>query len=198
MNILKCKFYFVFKNSDIFINSVKISISDGYKFSATRFEKSLSLLKTETGYKTRALLFINLWIFHAACNDLWPLSLGVPSQPSAESMASLWLSQQRCVKASIASQWQLAEAQDQLCGLELHSSESVEQERAQALASSAELLQTEQEWRHKETMLGRSPTLCPEASRDVFDKVSHISPLEKSFSVHLVLVRALSETDHCD
>ncbi len=76
--------------------------------------------------------------------------------------------------------------------------ESVEQERAQALASSAELSQTEQEWRHKETMLGRSPTLCPEASRDVFDKVSHISPLEKSFSVHLVLIRALSETDHCD
>uniref|UniRef100_A0A8C2IEU8 Hsp90 co-chaperone Cdc37-like 1 n=1 Tax=Cyprinus carpio TaxID=7962 RepID=A0A8C2IEU8_CYPCA len=85
-------------------------------------------------------------------------------------MASLCLSQQRCVKASIASQWQLAEAQNQLCGLELHSSESVEQERARTLASSAELSQTEQEWRHKETMLGRSPTLCPEASRDVFDK----------------------------
>uniref|UniRef100_A0A672LAB7 Hsp90 co-chaperone Cdc37-like 1 n=1 Tax=Sinocyclocheilus grahami TaxID=75366 RepID=A0A672LAB7_SINGR len=85
-------------------------------------------------------------------------------------MASLCLSQQRCVKASIASQWQLVEAQDQLCGLELHSSESVEQERARALASSAELSQTEQEWRHKERMLGRSPTLCPEASRDVFDK----------------------------
>uniref|UniRef100_A0A8C1M3B7 Hsp90 co-chaperone Cdc37-like 1 n=1 Tax=Cyprinus carpio TaxID=7962 RepID=A0A8C1M3B7_CYPCA len=93
-----------------------------------------------------------------------------PHEPSAESMASLCLSQQRCVKASIASQWQLAEAQDQLCGLELHSSESVEQERARALASSAELSQTEQEWRHKEIMLGRSPILCPEASRDVFDK----------------------------
>ncbi|XP_016374260.1 hsp90 co-chaperone Cdc37-like 1 isoform X2 [Sinocyclocheilus rhinocerous] len=93
-----------------------------------------------------------------------------PHEPSAESMASLCLSQQRCVKASIASQWQLVEAQDQLCGLELHSSESVEQERARALASSAELSQTEQEWRHKERMLGRSPTLCPEASRDVFDK----------------------------
>lgn len=93
-----------------------------------------------------------------------------PHEPSAESMASLCLSQQRCVKASIASQWQLAEAQDQLCGLELHSSESVEQEHARALASSTELSQIEQEWRHKETMLGRSPTLCPEASRDVFDK----------------------------
>lgn len=96
----------------------------------------------------------------------------VPSQPSAESMASLCLSQQRCVKDSIASQWQLVEAQDQLCGLELHSSESVEQEHARALASSAEISQIEQEWRHKERMLGRSPTLCPEASRDVFDKVS--------------------------
>ncbi|KAK7120214.1 hypothetical protein R3I94_020277 [Phoxinus phoxinus] len=93
-----------------------------------------------------------------------------PHEPSAESMASLCQSQQRCLEASIASQWQLAEAQDQLCGLELHSSESVEQERARALASSAELSQTEQEWRHKERMLGRSPTLCPEASRDVFDK----------------------------
>ncbi|XP_077099265.1 hsp90 co-chaperone Cdc37-like 1 isoform X1 [Siphateles boraxobius] len=93
-----------------------------------------------------------------------------PHEPSAESMASLCQSQQRCLEASIASQWQLAEAQDQLCGLELHSSESVEQEHARALASSAELSQTEQEWRHKERMLGRSPTLCPEASRDVFDK----------------------------
>ncbi|XP_059401596.1 hsp90 co-chaperone Cdc37-like 1 isoform X2 [Carassius carassius] len=91
-------------------------------------------------------------------------------EPSAESMASMCLSQQRCVKASIASQWQLAEAQYQLCGLELHSSESAEQERARGLASSTELSQTEQEWRHKESMLGRSPTLCPEASRDVFDK----------------------------
>lgn len=86
-------------------------------------------------------------------------------------MASLCQSQQRCVKASIACQWQLAEAQDQLCGLELHGSESVEQEHARALASSTELSQIEQEWRHKERMLGRSPRLCPEASRDVFDKV---------------------------
>ncbi|XP_065146437.1 hsp90 co-chaperone Cdc37-like 1 isoform X1 [Paramisgurnus dabryanus] len=91
-----------------------------------------------------------------------------PVQPSADSMASLCPSQQHCVKASIA--WQLAEAQDRLCGLELHSSESVEQEHARALASSTELSQNELEWRQKERMLGRSPTLCPEASRDVFDK----------------------------
>ncbi|XP_051541522.1 hsp90 co-chaperone Cdc37-like 1 isoform X2 [Myxocyprinus asiaticus] len=93
-----------------------------------------------------------------------------PHESSAESMASLCQHQQHCVKASIRSQWQLAEAQNQLCGLELHSSESVEQEHARALASSTELSQTEKEWRHKESMLGRSPMLCPDASRDVFNK----------------------------
>ncbi|KAG7477065.1 hypothetical protein MATL_G00089320 [Megalops atlanticus] len=96
-------------------------------------------------------------------------------QPSAERMASLCQSQQRCVKASIESSWQLVEAQDQLCGLELHGSESAEQERARALTSSAELSQTEEEWRHKESMLGsqdlsRSPVLSLLSSRDVFDK----------------------------
>ncbi|KAI7793211.1 hsp90 co-chaperone Cdc37-like 1 [Triplophysa rosa] len=93
-----------------------------------------------------------------------------PQEPSVDSMVSLCQSQKRCLKASVACQWQLAEAQDQLCGLELHGSESVEQEHARALASSTELSQIEQEWKHKERMLGRSPTLCPEASRDVFDK----------------------------
>ncbi|XP_051539730.1 hsp90 co-chaperone Cdc37-like 1 isoform X1 [Myxocyprinus asiaticus] len=93
-----------------------------------------------------------------------------PHESAAESMASLCQRQQHCVKASIRSQWQLAEAQNQLCGLELHSSESVEQERAQALASSTELSQIEQEWRHKESMMGSSPALCPDASHDVFDK----------------------------
>ncbi|XP_023687618.1 hsp90 co-chaperone Cdc37-like 1 isoform X2 [Paramormyrops kingsleyae] len=96
-------------------------------------------------------------------------------QPSAESMASLCQSQQQCVKASIVSGWQLAEAQDQLCGLELHGSESAEQEHARAQAGSAELFQTEREWRHKESMLGggdlnRSTVLGPDCSRDVFNK----------------------------
>ncbi|CAM4730602.1 hypothetical protein PO909_022271 [Leuciscus waleckii] len=109
-------------------------------------------------------------VFHTEQDPKENMPRTHPHEPSAESMASLCQSQQRCLEASIASQWQLAEAQDQLCGLELHSSESVEQERARALASSAELSQTEQEWRHKERMLGRSPTLCPEASRDVFNK----------------------------
>ncbi|KAM6986162.1 hsp90 co-chaperone Cdc37-like 1 [Aplochiton taeniatus] len=90
-------------------------------------------------------------------------------------MASLCQSQQRCVKDSIVSSWQLVEAQDQLLGLELHGSESVEQERARTTTSSAELSLTEQEWRRKESMLGgqcpsHSPPLGAEGSHDVFDK----------------------------
>ncbi|KAI3362409.1 hypothetical protein L3Q82_012714 [Scortum barcoo] len=87
-------------------------------------------------------------------------------------MASLCQSQQRCVKASIVSNWRLAEAQDQLCSLGVHSSESLEQERARTLACPSELTHTEEEWRRKERMLGgqepsRSPVL---GSWDVFDK----------------------------
>ncbi|TRY66784.1 hypothetical protein DNTS_009576 [Danionella cerebrum] len=93
-----------------------------------------------------------------------------PHEAGVESMASVCQHQQHCVKASIQSGWSLAEAQHQLCSLELHGSESVEQERAQALASSDELSQTEQHWRLKESMLGKSPTLCPNTNIDVFDK----------------------------
>ncbi|KAL0965849.1 hypothetical protein UPYG_G00286560 [Umbra pygmaea] len=91
---------------------------------------------------------------------------------SPDSMASLCQSQQQCVKASIVSSWQLVEAQDRLCGLELHGSESMEQERARAVATQAELSHTELEWRRKESILGggRSPVLSTDDSRDVFDK----------------------------
>lgn len=90
-------------------------------------------------------------------------------------MASLCQSQQRCVKASIVSSWRMAEAQDQLCSLGLHSSESLEQERARALACPTELTHTEEEWRRKENMLGnqepcRSPVLGAAGSWDVFDR----------------------------
>ncbi|XP_060752172.1 hsp90 co-chaperone Cdc37-like 1 isoform X1 [Tachysurus vachellii] len=99
---------------------------------------------------------------------------------SAESMASLCERQQRCVKASIVSSWQLVEAQDQLCGLELHGSESVEQARAQALASSAHLSQTEEEWRMKESMLDSrwSPVLGQEPGHSGFNKsiINHPMP----------------------
>ncbi|CAN9504965.1 unnamed protein product [Ophioblennius macclurei] len=90
-------------------------------------------------------------------------------------MASLCQSQQRCVKASIVSSWKLAEVQDQLCSLGVHSSESLEQERARTLACPSELTHTEEEWRRKESMLGgqepsRSSVLGAVGSWDVFDK----------------------------
>lgn len=92
-------------------------------------------------------------------------------------MASLCQSQQRCVKASIVSSWRLAEAQDQLCSLGVHSSESLEQERARTLACPTELTNIEEEWRRKESFLGgqgpsRSPVLGDTGSWDVFDRVS--------------------------
>lgn len=90
-------------------------------------------------------------------------------------MLSLCQSQQRCVKASVISSWRLAEAQDQLCSLGVHNSESLEQERARTSACPTELTHTEDEWRRKESMLGgqepsRSPVLGAVGSWDVFDK----------------------------
>lgn len=101
-------------------------------------------------------------------------------------MSSLCQSQQRCVKASIVSSWRLAEAQEQLCSLGVHSSESLEQERARTLVCPSELTHTEEEWRRKESMLGghepnRSPVLGAVGSWDVFDKSiinAHIQPVE--------------------
>lgn len=102
-----------------------------------------------------------------------------PHQVSAESIASLCERQQRCVKASIVSSWRLVEAQDQLCGLELHGSESAEQAQARALASSAHLSQTEEEWRRKESMLDSrwSPVLGQEPGYSGFDKSIINDPL---------------------
>lgn len=99
-----------------------------------------------------------------------------PSSPLCDcAMASLCQNQQRCIKASIVSSWRLAEAQDQLCSLGVHSSESLEQERARTLVCPSELTHTEEEWRRKESMLGgqepsRSPVLGAIGSWDVFDK----------------------------
>ncbi|XP_026863091.2 hsp90 co-chaperone Cdc37-like 1 isoform X1 [Electrophorus electricus] len=104
-------------------------------------------------------------------------------QASVENMVSLCESQQQYVKASIVSHWQLVEAQDQLGGLELHSSESAEQAHARALASSAHISQAEQEWRLKESMLGVeadprcSPVLGPEVDRGGFDRSIINDPL---------------------
>ncbi|XP_072227953.1 hsp90 co-chaperone Cdc37-like 1 [Leuresthes tenuis] len=90
-------------------------------------------------------------------------------------MSSLCQSQQRCLKASIVSSWRLAEAQDQLCSLGVHSSESMEQERARTLACPTELTNTEEEWRRKESILGgqepsRNPVFGATGSWDVFDR----------------------------
>lgn len=106
-------------------------------------------------------------------NNIHPQSAS--SHLSDSAIQSLCQSQQRCVKASIVSSWRLAEAQDQLCSLGVHGSESLEQERARTLACPTELTHTEQEWRLKESMLGsqdpsRSPVLGAVGSWDVFDK----------------------------
>lgn len=90
-------------------------------------------------------------------------------------MASLCQSQQHNMKASILSSWRLAEAQDQLCSLGVHNSESLEQERARNSACPSELSQTEQEWQRKESMLGGrepscSPVLGASGSWDAFNK----------------------------
>ncbi|MGH0135172.1 UNVERIFIED_CONTAM: hypothetical protein FKN15_001112 [Acipenser sinensis] len=95
-------------------------------------------------------------------------------QVNADSMDLMFKSQKQCVKNSIECKWHLAEAQQKLCSLELHNSESLEQEHAKAQADSSELRQTEQEWRHKEKMLiwgeRQNPLLSNAFSREVFDK----------------------------
>ncbi|XP_070706961.1 hsp90 co-chaperone Cdc37-like 1 [Pempheris klunzingeri] len=106
---------------------------------------------------------------------VYPSQQPPPSHLCDCAMASLCQSQQRCVKASIVSSWRLAEAQDQLCSLGVHSSESLEQERARTRVCPTELTHTEEEWRRKESMLGgqgpsRSPLFGDVGSWDVFDK----------------------------
>ncbi|XP_076025277.1 hsp90 co-chaperone Cdc37-like 1 [Genypterus blacodes] len=98
------------------------------------------------------------------------------SHPSDGTTPSLCQRQQHCVKASVISSWRLAEAQDQLCSLGVHSSESLEQEQARMSACPTEHTYTEEEWRRKESMLGgeqdsnRSPVLGTVGSWDVFNK----------------------------
>uniref|UniRef100_A0A8D3BD57 Hsp90 co-chaperone Cdc37-like 1 n=1 Tax=Scophthalmus maximus TaxID=52904 RepID=A0A8D3BD57_SCOMX len=117
--------------------------------------------------------------FSLMSQSLFPLRSPHKQPPSSHlcdcAMASLCQSQQRCVKASIVSSWRLAEAQDQLCSLGVHSSESLEQERARTMACPTELTHIEEEWRRKESILGgrepnRSPVLGAVGSWDVFDK----------------------------
>ncbi|XP_061911235.1 hsp90 co-chaperone Cdc37-like 1 isoform X1 [Entelurus aequoreus] len=112
----------------------------------------------------------------------WPAtgggSVGPTPQtsPCACATPSVCQSPQCCVKTPIVSSWTLAEVQDRLCSLSVHCSESLEQERARTRACPAELINTEEEWRRKESMLGggpqpgRGPVLEAVGSWDVFDK----------------------------
>ncbi|XP_043917037.1 hsp90 co-chaperone Cdc37-like 1 isoform X1 [Protopterus annectens] len=68
--------------------------------------------------------------------------------------------------------WDLADAQQKLCCLELHSSESVEQEHAKAQMECLELKQEEEDWLHKEETLWQQE-MNPEevcSNKDVFNK----------------------------
>nr|XP_057912198.1 hsp90 co-chaperone Cdc37-like 1 isoform X4 [Doryrhamphus excisus] len=69
-----------------------------------------------------------LWTV-AGCGGVSPIQQ-TPASSCDCAMASLCQSQQRCVKTSIVSSWMLAEAQERLCSLRVHCSESLEQERA--------------------------------------------------------------------
>lgn len=117
-------------------------------------------------------------------------------------MSSLCQSQQRCVKASIVSSWRLAEAQDQLCSLGVHSSESLEQERARVMACPADLTNTEEEWRRKESMLGvqepsRSSLLETAGSWDVFDKVTDLLFSVENLQANMFAVTLCTVRWHC-
>ncbi|XP_041666205.1 hsp90 co-chaperone Cdc37-like 1 isoform X2 [Cheilinus undulatus] len=110
-----------------------------------------------------------------SASGVYPHQQSPSMRPCDCAMASLCQSQQRCVKASIVSSWRMAEAQDQLLSLGVHSSESLEQERARTQVCPAELRHAVEEWRRKESMLGgpepsRSPVLGAVRSWDVFDK----------------------------
>ncbi|XP_069776630.1 hsp90 co-chaperone Cdc37-like 1 isoform X2 [Narcine bancroftii] len=61
--------------------------------------------------------------------------------------------QQELMKKTVECGWRLAEAQQRLCNLELHNSESLEQERAKAQTEYWELKKKEDEWRQKEEEL---------------------------------------------
>lgn len=75
------------------------------------------------------------------------------SRPCDCCTETLCQNQQRCMKASIVSSWRLAEAQEQLCSLGVHSSESLEQERARMRACPTELTHTEEEWRDRKSVV---------------------------------------------
>ncbi|CAH2294036.1 hsp90 co-chaperone Cdc37-like 1 [Pelobates cultripes] len=88
--------------------------------------------------------------------------------------------QNECVGSSVASKWNLAEAQQKLNSLALHNSESIDQEKAKAKEQLSELKRREEEWRLKEAALPPTETWGLSASdfrsQDVFNKsfINHV------------------------
>lgn len=81
------------------------------------------------------------------------------------------------MKSTVACKWNLAEAQQKLCSLALHNSESLDQEHAKAQTAVSELRQREEEWRQKEEALIQRERMClwnmDAISKDVFNKVCY-------------------------
>ncbi|XP_041041859.1 hsp90 co-chaperone Cdc37-like 1 isoform X2 [Carcharodon carcharias] len=80
-------------------------------------------------------------------------NMACQSQVYMGGVESICHKQQELVKRTMECRWRLAEAQQRLCDLELHNSESLEQERAKAQTEFWELKQKEDEWRQKEEEL---------------------------------------------
>uniref|UniRef100_H3A883 Hsp90 co-chaperone Cdc37-like 1 n=2 Tax=Latimeria chalumnae TaxID=7897 RepID=H3A883_LATCH len=78
-----------------------------------------------------------------------------------DGMDAVCHNQKEFVKNRVACKWNIAEAQQKLCCLELHNSESVEQEHAKAQTGHSELKQKEEEWRQKEEDLEREGRMSP-------------------------------------
>ncbi|NXN86854.1 CD37L protein, partial [Bombycilla garrulus] len=102
--------------------------------------------------------------------------------------------QEEFVKISIESNWNLAEAQQKLCSLALHNSESMDQEYAKAQTEASELRQREEEWRRKEALIEKERQNLwntDSFSKEVFNKVCHINVYEhnyKPFIFHFFLI----------
>ncbi|XP_072114061.1 hsp90 co-chaperone Cdc37-like 1 isoform X2 [Mobula birostris] len=75
------------------------------------------------------------------------------SQVYSGGVESVCHKEQELMKKTVECRWRLAEAQQRLCNLELHNSESLEQERAKAQTEYWELKKKEDEWRQKEEEL---------------------------------------------
>ncbi|XP_005998939.1 hsp90 co-chaperone Cdc37-like 1 isoform X2 [Latimeria chalumnae] len=82
-------------------------------------------------------------------------------QMCIDGMDAVCHNQKEFVKNRVACKWNIAEAQQKLCCLELHNSESVEQEHAKAQTGHSELKQKEEEWRQKEEDLEREGRMSP-------------------------------------